>query len=87
MFYCFTCTLSNSLETVLTLVDLYYWPCMRASSSEVPSVSRKWGLVVAALACAIRPTSAITRSYVGLLELFVTRDRLKFIFLEMASIG
>ena len=74
--YCFTRTLSNSLETVLTLVGLYNnWPCMRASSSEVPSVSRKWGLVVAALACAIRPTSAITWSYVGPLELFVTRDR------------
>ncbi|PSS08222.1 GPI mannosyltransferase [Actinidia chinensis var. chinensis] len=87
MFYCFTRTLSNSLETVLTLVGLYYWPCIRASSSEGHSVSRKWGLVVAALACAIRPTSAITWAYVGLLELLSARDRPKFIFLEMAPIG
>uniref|UniRef100_A0A5B6YXW7 Mannosyltransferase n=1 Tax=Davidia involucrata TaxID=16924 RepID=A0A5B6YXW7_DAVIN len=87
MFFCITRTLSNSLETVLTLVGLYYWSCMRVSSSEVPLVSRKWGLAVAAFACAIRPTSAITWVYVGFLELFLTRHRLKFIFLEVVPIG
>ncbi|KAG6739793.1 hypothetical protein POTOM_057408 [Populus tomentosa] len=87
MFFCFNRTLSNSLETVLTLVGLYYWPCMRASPSKVPLVLRKWGLAIAALACAIRPTSAITWFYVGLLELAVTRDRLKFLVLEVVPIG
>lgn len=87
MFFCFNRTLSNSLETVLTLVGLYYWPCMRASPSKVPLVLRKWGLAIAALACAIRPTSAITWVYVGLLELAVTRDRLKFLVLEAVPIG
>ncbi|KAK1549848.1 hypothetical protein Q3G72_008903 [Acer saccharum] len=87
MFFCFNRTFSNSLETVLTLVGLYYWPCMRVSSSKVSLGSRKWGLAVAALACAIRPTSAITWVYVGLLELLVTRDRLRFILLEAAPIG
>ncbi|KAM7472857.1 hypothetical protein LguiA_011040 [Lonicera macranthoides] len=87
MFYCITRTLSNSMETVLTVVGLYYWPCMRVPSRKSPSVSRKWGLAAAALACAIRPTSAITWVYVGLLELFLARDRLKFIFLEVAPIG
>lgn len=84
MFYCFSRTLSNSFETVLTLVSLHFWPCMRSSAK---FVSRKWGLVVAALACAIRPTSAVTWLYVGLLELFKARDRFKFIFLEVAPIG
>ncbi|XP_011018110.1 PREDICTED: GPI mannosyltransferase 3 isoform X1 [Populus euphratica] len=87
MFFCFNRTLSNSLETVLTLVGLYYWPCMRASPSKVPLALRKWGLTIAALACAIRPTSAITWVYVGLLELAVTRDRLKFLALEVVPIG
>lgn len=87
MFYCFNRTLSNSLETVLTLVGLYYWPCMRVSAGKVHPVSRKWGLAVAALACAIRPTSAIIWLYVGLLELLVTRDRLRFVFLEVLPIG
>ncbi|KAB1204157.1 GPI mannosyltransferase 3 [Morella rubra] len=73
--------------TVLTLVGLYHWPCMRVSSTQVPLVSRKWGLVLAALACAIRPTSAITWVYVGLLELFVTHEIVRFIFLEVAPIG
>ncbi|XP_071722635.1 mannosyltransferase APTG1-like [Rutidosis leptorrhynchoides] len=85
MLFCITRTFSNSLETVLTLVGLYYWPCMRISSSEVPS--RRWGLVVAALACGMRPTSAITWVYVGLLELFLSRDHLKFILLEVVPIG
>ncbi|KAJ8767304.1 hypothetical protein K2173_017348 [Erythroxylum novogranatense] len=89
MFFCFNRTLSNSMETVLTLVGLYYWPSMRLrhSPSKVVLVSRKWGLVIAAIACAIRPTSAITWIYVGLVELYLTRDRLRFIFLEVFPIG
>ncbi|XP_037492164.1 GPI mannosyltransferase 3 isoform X2 [Jatropha curcas] len=87
MFYCFNRTLSNSLETVLTIVGLYCWPCMREAPNKVPLVSRKRGLIIAALACAIRPTSAVIWVYVGLLELFVTRDRLKFIILEVFPIG
>ncbi|CAI8611283.1 unnamed protein product [Vicia faba] len=86
MFYCFSRTLSNSLETVLTLVSLYFWPCMRISGKS-SYVSRKWGLVLAALACAIRPTSAVTWIYVGVVELFNARDKLKFVFLEVAPIG
>lgn len=87
MFFCFTRTLSNSLETVLTLVGIYYWPCMRVSANKAPLLSRKWGVAIAALACAIRPTSAIIWMYVGLLELCSANDRLKFIFLELAPIG
>ncbi|XWS35740.1 hypothetical protein CRYUN_Cryun20dG0022100 [Craigia yunnanensis] len=87
MFFCFNRTLSNSLETVITLVGLYHWPSMKSSSNKVPSDSRKWGLALAALACAIRPTSAITWVYVGLLELYLTHERLRFIFLELIPIG
>ncbi|KAK6127023.1 hypothetical protein DH2020_039239 [Rehmannia glutinosa] len=87
MFFCITRTLSNSLETVLTVVSLYYWPCLRSSSSAVPSDSRKCALAVAAVACAIRPTSAITWIYIGFLELFMARDKLKFVLLEVVPIG
>ncbi|XP_042486674.1 mannosyltransferase APTG1 [Macadamia integrifolia] len=86
MFFCFTRTLSNSLETVLMIVSLYYWPCFKGSD-QVSVASRKYGLAIAALACALRPTSAIIWLYVGLLELVGTRNRLKFIFLEVAPIG
>ncbi|XP_049359842.1 mannosyltransferase APTG1 isoform X2 [Solanum verrucosum] len=87
MFFCITRTLSNSLETVLTVVSLYYWPCIRPTASKISRGSRKWGLATAALACAIRPTSAITWIYIGLLELYLTRDKLKFVLLEVIPIG
>ncbi|KAJ9540669.1 hypothetical protein OSB04_027175 [Centaurea solstitialis] len=87
MFYCITRTLSNSLETVLTVISLYYWPCLRVYSSNDPPVSRTWALVAAAVACAIRPTSAIIWVYVGLMELYVSCNKLKFIFFEVVPIG
>ncbi|KAL8037256.1 hypothetical protein ABFX02_11G028400 [Erythranthe guttata] len=87
VFFSITRTLSNSLETVLTVVSLYYWPCLRASPAAVPPRSRKLALAVAALACAVRPTSAITWIYIGFLELFITRDKLKFVLLEVVPIG
>uniref|UniRef100_K7MK99 Mannosyltransferase n=2 Tax=Glycine subgen. Soja TaxID=1462606 RepID=K7MK99_SOYBN len=65
-----------TLETVLTLVSLYFWPCVRPSSN----CSFQW-LVL------IRPTSAITWLCVCLLELFQAHNRFRFIFLEVAPIG
>ncbi|CAA7031370.1 unnamed protein product [Microthlaspi erraticum] len=85
-FFCLNRTFSNCLETVLTIISLYYWPCIRDSSKDYP-VNRKWGLVIAALACAIRPTSAIIWLYVGMLELFLTPNKIKFIILEVIPIG
>lgn len=60
---------------------------MRVSSGKIAPSSRKWALATAALACAIRPTSAIIWLYVGLIELFLASDRLKFICLEALPIG
>ncbi|KAK4802981.1 hypothetical protein SAY86_001184 [Trapa natans] len=87
MFFCFPRTLSNSFETVLTLVGLYYWPCLRSSSTRDPTLSRSWGLCMAALSCAIRPTSAVIWAYIGLLELWFTRNRMKLILFEVVPIG
>ncbi|KAL1205964.1 Mannosyltransferase APTG1 [Cardamine amara subsp. amara] len=86
MFFCLNRTFSNCLETVLTIMGLYHWPCIRDSSKDYPA-NRKWGLVIAALACAIRPTSAIIWLYVGTLELFLTPNKVKFIILEVIPIG
>ncbi|XWS16923.1 hypothetical protein CRYUN_Cryun33cG0023300 [Craigia yunnanensis] len=60
---------------------------MRSSSNKVPPDSRKWGLALAALACAIRSTNSITWAYVGLLELYLTYEFLRSIFLELIAIG
>ncbi|XP_073018353.1 LOW QUALITY PROTEIN: mannosyltransferase APTG1-like [Primulina eburnea] len=87
MFFCITRTLSNCLESVLMLVSLYYWPCIRVSPNALSSSSRKFALAIAALACAIRPTSAIIWIYVGTLELLLARDKLKFVLLDVIPIG
>ncbi|XP_038970951.1 GPI mannosyltransferase 3 isoform X2 [Phoenix dactylifera] len=82
MFFCITRTLSNSLETVLTIMGLYYWLSASCSLEDVSTASRKLALFIAALACAIRPTSAITWFYVGMLDLVGLQSRLGFLFLE-----
>ncbi|XP_058082019.1 mannosyltransferase APTG1 [Magnolia sinica] len=88
MFFCSTRTLSNSLETALTMIGLFYWwPSLKGLSKPGPLASRKLALAVAALACAVRPTSAITWLYIGLLDLFKIRNRVKFLFLEVVPIG
>ncbi|KAF3555402.1 hypothetical protein F2Q69_00017529 [Brassica cretica] len=61
MFFGMNRTFSNCLETVLTVMGLYYWPCIRDPSKDYP-VTRKWGLAIAALACAVRPVAALGTS-------------------------
>ncbi|XP_072968817.1 mannosyltransferase APTG1 [Typha angustifolia] len=87
MFFCFTRTLSNCLEAVLTVTGLFYWFYSIDSSKQGQVASRKLALFTAALACAIRPTSAITWLYVGLLDLIGMRSRLQFLFLEVIPVG
>ncbi|XP_044955801.1 mannosyltransferase APTG1-like [Hordeum vulgare subsp. vulgare] len=99
MFFCITRTLSNSLETVLTLAGLYYWFIAIESSKGISVISkqqaasyqsphsRKVALLIAALACAIRPTSAITWLYVGLLDFIYIKSKCRFLFLEVIPIG
>lgn len=92
MFFCITRTLSNSLETVLTVAGLYYW-FTAIESSKGTSVgnqrapSRKMALIVAALACSIRPTSAITWLYVGLLDFIHIKSKCRYVFFEVIPIG
>ncbi|XP_062224342.1 mannosyltransferase APTG1 [Phragmites australis] len=98
MFFCITRTLSNSLETVLTVAGLYYWFTAIESSKGTlvvskqqatanQSASRKVALLIAALACAIRPTSAITWLYVGLLDFIQIKSKCRFVFLEVIPLG
>ena len=78
MFFCITRTLSNSLETVLSTVSLFYW---------LSSGWRRVSLFIAALTCILRPTSAITWIYLGIWEFIMAKDRFKFLFLEVIPIG
>uniref|UniRef100_J3L8V6 Mannosyltransferase n=1 Tax=Oryza brachyantha TaxID=4533 RepID=J3L8V6_ORYBR len=99
MFFCITRTLSNSMETVLTVAGLYYWfTAMKSSrgtsvvsnqqaASKQRPPSRKMALLIAALACAIRPTSAITWLYIGLLDFIQMKSKSRFLFLEIIPLG
>ncbi|XP_021303320.1 GPI mannosyltransferase 3 isoform X2 [Sorghum bicolor] len=99
MFFCITRTLSNSLETVLTVAGLYYWFTAIESSKatsivskqhavcEQSASSRKVALLIAALSCAIRPTSAVTWLYVGLLDFIQMKSKCRFVLLDVIPIG
>ena len=89
MFYCIVRTYSNSIETVLTSVILYYWPWPSTSSNT--NTHRVISLLLMALCVLIRPTSAL---YLGPLGLFYTlfviksfKQVLKFLFAEVLPIG
>ncbi|AQK67798.1 Alg9-like mannosyltransferase family [Zea mays] len=99
MFFCITRTLSNSLETVLTVAGLYYWFAAIESSKATSIVSkqhaaceqsipsRKVALLIAALSCAIRPTSAVTWLYVSLLDFIQMKSKCCFILLDVIPVG
>lgn len=89
MFFCITRTLSNSLETVLITVSLFYWPRHNFLSSEAcdSPMSRKLALFFAALSCAIRPTSAIVWLYIGILHFYETKDKIRFLIFDVLPIG
>ncbi|RDD45763.1 GPI mannosyltransferase 3 [Trichoplax sp. H2] len=56
-FYCITRTLTNSLETIITIIGFCYWPWPWKNDKESPSC--KIALSFAAIAFIVRPTSAI----------------------------
>lgn len=88
-FFCMVRTFSNCLETVLTLAALFYWLTGKEASNRMcvyPLTARQVALFLAALACTVRPTSAIVWVYVGLIELFQTDKKLRLL-LEGFAIG
>ncbi|XP_078443491.1 alg9-like mannosyltransferase family isoform X2 [Wolffia australiana] len=87
MFFCIPRTLSNSLETVLTVVSVFYWSCNDSSSGTACSSSRKLALFISAVTCIIRPTSAITWIYLGIWEFVMAKDRFRFFLFEVIPIG
>ncbi|PKA55335.1 Dol-P-Man:Man(7)GlcNAc(2)-PP-Dol alpha-1,6-mannosyltransferase [Apostasia shenzhenica] len=87
MFFCIPRTLSNSLETVLSVMGLYYWISFLGAPKYATFTSRRLALFLSALACAVRPTSAVIWLYVGFLDLFGMQKKLKFLVLEVLPIG
>eukprot|EP00249_Psilotum_nudum_P016928 c26060_g1_i1 orf=533-1732(+) len=89
-FYCIVRTLSNCLETTLTILALFYWPIGRHDSANAGLFSvtkRQLAIALAVLSCAIRPTSAIIWLYIGLINFLKTCDKLQFVLMEVFPIG
>jgi phosphatidylinositol glycan class B len=81
------------------VAGLYYWFTAIESSKGTSVISkqqaanrqthpsRKVALLIAALSCAIRPTSAVTWLYVGLLDFIQMKSKCHFVFLEVIPVG
>ncbi|PFX22760.1 GPI mannosyltransferase 3 [Stylophora pistillata] len=82
--YCVTRTLTNSLETVLTTMALYYWPC----GGQKDGIKQTFkSLSVAAISCIIRPTAAVMWIPLCAFYLFSLPDKLSFIVSCISPIG
>ncbi|CAO3680825.1 unnamed protein product [Umbelopsis ramanniana] len=81
-------TLSNSLEMVLTVIALNYWPI----DGTVAYANGAWirdfriSLAWAALACIIRPTNALIWAFLGLHLIFKARSHINAIIANTAAI-
>jgi len=70
-------TVSNSIETSLTIIALYYWPIKKAEDNKIPIKDFMISLILAAIACFFRPTNGIVWVFMGLVMLFQYRKSLK----------
>ncbi|GAB7364865.1 hypothetical protein MBLNU230_g5657t1 [Neophaeotheca triangularis] len=84
--FCSTRTLSNSLETALTIAALDHWPWEWLLSGHNPAAGNraasvivppgiKISLLAAALACILRPTNIIIWVTVGLSSMLLSQNR------------
>lgn len=84
-FYNVTRTLTNSLETILTTIALYYWPFDNKKENSNGEIIK--ALSFAALSCIIRPTAAIIWIPLCTLYLFSSPNKPGFIFKCVLPIG
>ncbi|CAB4477407.1 unnamed protein product [Rhizophagus irregularis] len=84
-FFCSIRMLSNSIETVLTTVALYYWPWPSFSnfmSWNDRIKALRISLTLAAICCILRPTNVIVWGFLGIQLLWKTREHLISIILN-----
>ncbi|SPQ93664.1 unnamed protein product (mitochondrion) [Plasmodiophora brassicae] len=82
-FYCIVRTFSNSVETILTLIALFYWPYLPDDGRG----KRATALAYAALSIIMRPTSGPFWALLGLHLLLRSRDRSRLVFMEVVPVG
>ncbi|KAI4612615.1 uncharacterized protein J4E87_010167 [Alternaria ethzedia] len=91
--FCATRTLSNCLETTITSVAIYYWPWQGAATAskgqthiahhDLGSLSKlRLSLLLAALACILRPTNALIWLSVSVPALWRASHRLRYVLVR-----
>ncbi|ORY26369.1 hypothetical protein LY90DRAFT_427076 [Neocallimastix californiae] len=70
-------TISNSIETSLTVMALYYWPLKKTKDNNIPIKDLMISLSLAAIACFFRPTNGIVWIFLGINLLIQYRKSLK----------
>lgn len=83
--YSVTRTLTNSLETVLTIIALYYWPAETKKETKTKQVIKALGF--AAISCIIRPTTAIVWFPLCTFYLCSTPNKLAFLLKCVFPVG
>lgn len=86
-FYCVTRTLTNSLETIVTIVALYYWPSNRVKDSDDNNKEIIKALSFAAFSCIVRPTAAIIWIPLCAVYLLSSPNKSVFIFKCIFPVG
>ncbi|KAI8905543.1 Alg9-like mannosyltransferase family-domain-containing protein [Gorgonomyces haynaldii] len=81
--YCLVRTYSNSLETILTVCGLYFWPLPRSNNGRDLRIS----FIFAGLSCIIRPTNALFWIYLGLNLIYTFPERFFTILFDTLVIG
>ncbi|GET04188.1 GPI mannosyltransferase 3 [Rhizophagus clarus] len=84
-FFCSIRMLSNSIETVLTTVALYYWPwpsflTFMNWNDQIKAL--RISLTLAAICCILRPTNVIIWGFLGIQLLLKTREHFTSIILN-----
>ncbi|KAI8375524.1 Alg9-like mannosyltransferase family-domain-containing protein [Blakeslea trispora] len=69
-------TLSNSTEMALTMVALNYWPLPGVPSSTSQMKNYRIALLLAAIACVMRPTNGLIWLFLGFQLLWVSQNRI-----------
>ncbi|RIA93004.1 Glycosyltransferase Family 22 protein [Glomus cerebriforme] len=87
-FFCSIRMLSNSIETVLTTVALYYWPwpsfSMISWNDRIKTL--RVSLTLAAICCILRPTNVIIWGFLGIQLLWETKEHFISIILNTTFI-
>lgn len=89
MFYCITRTLTNSMETALISIGLYYWEFPEQIRRNLTSVQKSTiyrALVFASFACLVRPTALVLWVPLGVARLW-KMSPVHFLFIFVLPIG